>query len=260
MDALRTQPARGCGGEALNPALVRWWLAGSVVGVLAFIVVRRLAGAIQLPTSAGACLLAGVALAAFSHWFRQGLERTLGAWPAMGIVGSIALVAAASLTLAETPAEGLLALWLPIAAETAWAMGQARNQEPCPVAVPGCDETETAPSNESPIVVLDSLPAELTIADPAVVQQLVRRQTESGAETISGFLRAHFAPAERTLNLHVPFCPPLASVPACEAEVVDGPSARVKITQVLPQGARLEVRLDEVATSPQQVVIEFTTV
>jgi hypothetical protein len=223
--------------------------------MLGFIAVRRLAGAMQFPASAGVCLVTGIALAAFACWFRKRLMKRLGLWPAFALVGALSVVGAASVSIAGTQATSLLALWLPIAGEAALAFGRESAADPLAV-VAAPDELPAS----RPGIERDSPLADTTLADPAMLQQFVRRRDETGVESISGYLRANFAPAERTINLHVPFCPPLEVVPGCEAEAIDGPPARVKVAQVLPQGARLEVRLDEAAASPQQVVIEFTTI
>jgi hypothetical protein len=251
MDAPTTQPARAWCFASLDAACARYWLAGSAVVALGFVIGRRLAGALQSPASIGTCLLTGFALAIFSRWARKELTSRLGFLPALACGATLAAAGAASITIAGMPAAGLIALWLPIAGEAAWAFGHATTTHRFGMAHESSDPDA--------IIALDSPLEEMALDDPAIVQHLIRRCDPSGAESIGGVLRAKFSPAERTVNLHVPFCPPLRIAPVCEAEAIDGPPARVKVVQVLPQGARLEVRLDEAATTPQQVVIEFTT-
>jgi hypothetical protein len=188
----------------------------------------------------------GLVLAASAWLLRGFFSPWLRGWTAFGMAASIVAACAAAISLEGSSALGLLALWLPIIGEVGWAAGWRQHS--------------TMPGNrESDVIALDSALSELAFADSAVTQQLVRLRGVDGSETISGCLRANFAAGERTTYLHVPFCPPLEGTPECAAETIDGAAARVKVSQVLRQGARLEVRLDKVAIEPQEVVIEFST-
>jgi hypothetical protein len=72
-----------------------------------------------------------------------------------------------------------------------------------------------------------------------------------------GKLIAEFAPDERTTSLHVAFCPPFARLPEVEAEAVNGPDVSVHVAQVLHNGARIEVRLQQAAAERINVSLEF---
>lgn len=248
-------PAHRCPVSLLGAA--RAWIGGTLLAVVAIVLVRRIAGAMDRPPSIAVCLTAGIVLSVFACWLRQDLVRRIGRWPAFACVAVVACLGAAAISVGGTSAAGLLALWLPIVGESAMALGSATaaNAYSSPARVRQRDGMV----GPEAVIARDSTLGETALADPAVVQHLVRRKEASGAESISGYLRASFGPSQRTLHVHVPFCPPLNAIPGCAAEPIDGPPARVKVTQVLPQGARLEVRLDDIAATPQQVAIEFTT-
>lgn len=89
-----------------------------------------------------------------------------------------------------------------------------------------------------------------------VTQQLLRRQS-AGRERVEGTLRVMFVAGERSRAAHVAFCPPLEGKLACSAEVADGPSATVRVTQLLAWGARFEVKLDRAADGAESVDLEF---
>jgi hypothetical protein len=89
-----------------------------------------------------------------------------------------------------------------------------------------------------------------------LLQQLTRFRDDDGRESIVGTLRADFVTGQRTAELYMGFCPPFDATPACEIEQSDGPPARLASGQVLPHGARIEVRLMEPARAAAQVSID----
>ena len=91
-----------------------------------------------------------------------------------------------------------------------------------------------------------------------VTQQLTRSQAADGAEELSGWLRMAFAAGQRTGSLHVAFCPPFAVTPELEVEQLDGPEARIKTAQLLPYGARLDLKLAAAAEEPTSVLLQFS--
>jgi hypothetical protein len=90
-----------------------------------------------------------------------------------------------------------------------------------------------------------------------VLQQLTLRTTAEGGQELSGWLRLGLAAGQRTGSLHVAFCPSFREAPQVQAEAVSGPDCRVKAAQVLPYGARLDVKLDEGADEAQSVLVWF---
>ena len=90
-----------------------------------------------------------------------------------------------------------------------------------------------------------------------VLQQLTLRTTAEGGQELSGWLRIRLVAGQRTGSLHVAFCPSFDAAPQVQAEAVSGPDCRIKAAQVLPYGARLDVKLDEPAAEDQSVLVWF---
>jgi len=101
-----------------------------------------------------------------------------------------------------------------------------------------------------------SLPSALPGED--VLQQLVRSRTADGNERLTGWLRIPFAAGQRTVSEHVAFCPPFDKTPQVTVEQLDGPAVRVKTAQLLPHGARLDLKLAAVAEEPDVVILQFS--
>lgn len=78
-----------------------------------------------------------------------------------------------------------------------------------------------------------------------------------GAKSVNGVARLMFRPGERQTELHLAFCPSFPTAPAFHVEQTGGPDVRIKTTQVMPYGARLEVQRSE-ATAWCVVALEFT--
>ena len=95
---------------------------------------------------------------------------------------------------------------------------------------------------------------ELSATD--VTQQMLRRQTATG-ERVEGTFRVAFLAGERSRAAHIAFCPPLEGELVCSAEAAEGPSAAVRVTQLLAWSARFEVKLDRGADFGDSVAVEF---
>lgn len=89
-----------------------------------------------------------------------------------------------------------------------------------------------------------------------VLQQLSRFRTADGHDVVRGMLVAEFAPGERTVTLHAAFCPPFERLPHVEAEA-DETAATIRVSQVLHNGVRLEVRLAKPSDVQRHVCIEL---
>jgi hypothetical protein len=77
-----------------------------------------------------------------------------------------------------------------------------------------------------------------------------------GLQQVAGVARLTFRPGERQTELHLAFCPSFVGAPRLDCQQTSGPEARVKITQTMPYGARVEVqRLD--ATAWSVITLEF---
>ncbi len=90
-----------------------------------------------------------------------------------------------------------------------------------------------------------------------VTQQLTRSVSPDGCDVLAGWLRLEFAPRQRISNLHVAFCPPFIGTPELTALQLEGPEARIKIAQLLPYGARLELKLIVPSEEPAGVLVQF---
>lgn len=94
------------------------------------------------------------------------------------------------------------------------------------------------------------------ITEGVLLQRLSRVRDADGRESIVGELRAEFTPGQRTVELYMPFCPSFTRVPTIELEQADGPPARINVGQVLPHGARIDVRLNEPADAADHVRVD----
>jgi hypothetical protein len=90
-----------------------------------------------------------------------------------------------------------------------------------------------------------------------VIQHLVRTRLADGSERLAGWLRVVLAPGQRSANLHVAFCPPFPRSPRISVQQREGPAARVKEGQLLPYGARLDVKLAQAAETATSLVLEI---
>jgi hypothetical protein len=179
----------------------------------------------------------------------RGTQYVLWALPS-----AVLLVWAGGVSLAGTSSLGLVALVGTLLVEEGWSWGSLRlraGREGSRLAPPAVIPPATAGINiRAAQLVADE-------RDETVTQQLVRRQGDGG-EVIEGWVRVDFAASQRHAIAHVAICPPLVRVPKCYAEQFDGPSAALKIAQVLVHGVRLELKLDEPAEEPGGVYVEFS--
>jgi hypothetical protein len=138
------------------------------------------------------------------------------------------------------------------AADGIQAVDDSRDEEadgpwlPPPTLVRGREIRVDPPQQPSPHII-----------PPNVSQQLTRAVGEDGCEVLYGLLRGHFAPGQRSLRLHVSFCPPFDTIPEVSVDNVEGPELIVRVGQVLPYGARLDLRLKTLSAEPLDVVLEL---
>jgi hypothetical protein len=93
--------------------------------------------------------------------------------------------------------------------------------------------------------------------EPHVMQHFVRSRAENGAEKISGWLRIPVETGQQIFVAHVAFCPPLAQIPQFDLYQTEGPQARLRTTQLLAYGARIELRLNALPAKPTEIVVHF---
>jgi len=93
-----------------------------------------------------------------------------------------------------------------------------------------------------------------------VIRRIERTRGPVGEDICWGQVRSDFHAGQRTASIHLAFCPPFAVNPTLHFEQIEGPEASVKATQVLPYGARLEVRLARTESTPAETRIEFSAI
>lgn len=232
----------------LVPAKLPWLPCCALTAVAmlaALLLARRAAGALVQPLAWPALfsLAAGVLLVRLlGH--RGAIENR---WSAVGHSGFTCalLVMLASLWLPQSAVLPLLICFVGLVGVEAW-----------------CWQAVLSLPKESPAMPASATEQSTALDegeegfDPGLLSHIERRALAEGGEQIVGSLVAAFATHQRTLDLHLPFCPPLATLPTVEAETVEGPAARVRVVQVLANGARLEVRLDEPAFEPTRVLVQ----
>ena len=235
---------------------------------------RRLAGALVQPLSLPLLIAVAVALslvALLLHRFWQG-RQPLDAGTSLAIV-----LLALAVSLPGTSLLGLLVLWAILGLEEAWAWATRVPLLACPaVSSPAALGTAGQASSGTPSEIDPGLHSPSSVAEilrsaqedasenelseeelPAddVLQQLVRRRLPDGREELTGWLRVPLAAGQRTANVHLAFCPPFAQAPQVAVEQQDGLPARIKLVQSLPFGARLDLKLAEVAEESSTVVL-----
>jgi hypothetical protein len=251
-----------------SPAVeVGRWSAVTLLGVLVLaatvICWRRLAGALESPlpaTSLAAIglLLGGVAAAARLLW-RRAASGDAASAPFLALVRWLPLpavaVAAAALSVPGTSPGGLAALWATLAIEeTGVLLGFGGGKKGVRNLLP------VGPDGRFPKKVPDTFSSATFSSAPAdeVTQQLTRSQSADGVETLSGWLRVGLDPGQRSANVHVAFCPPFGRTPTLEVTQSAGPPSRIKTVQLLPFGARVDLKLTQAGDEPASVLLRFS--
>jgi hypothetical protein len=251
-----------------GPQLART-VASSLLALLALagllICIRRASGALVEPLPApvlvglgGLLALAAVAFrAAFRPVRRRGSRATFYSnWAAPS---AVLMLWAVGLSLHEASSGGLIGLWGLLLAEESWSWGRVRQnsvtrKEPNDMARHASVALPQSARSAIGATVLGEENEDIE----AISQQVVRRRQLDGSEAIEGWVRAEFSPGQRHGAAHIAICPPLDRVPQCFAEQMDGPAAQIKIAEVLPYGARFEIKLDKPAEQATSVIVEFS--
>ena len=163
----------------------------------------------------------------------------------MAITSLAAAGLVVGLWLPGTPLLSVFAVgFVPIIEEIgAWAWQIRRDARP--------KRRQAAPARRRPAELADGPPPD------EVVQQLTRIRTADETEELRGWLRVPFAAGQRTASVHVAFCPPLSVTPQLAVEQIDGPDARLKTAQLLPYGARIDLKLAAASAEAGAVLLEF---
>lgn len=256
------------GPAVTNAALVltAWSL---LVGGSALLVSRRLAGAFDSPLSIAALAVVGFLLALLAHAARttlpaEWLARQHVGWRALlSSVGvSLAAFGAMGVSLPGTSPLGLACLWCPLLCEGCVVLRDAYSHV-------------AAPTRASLVVLLanalaDRPRARATITTPrgrshhraprprSEPTQSIVRWMSGNRDSLRGRVLVRLALGRRTASAHVAFCPPFAETPLVQIKASARSGLDVSVGQVLPHGARFDVKLGTSSASKLTVPIEFS--
>ncbi len=267
-DAVQSPP-HSVANDRLMPDFGRWvavavaallWIAAPVF------VARRLAGALSTPLDLPTLALVALATAGTAAMVRLLLPRPWFVTSA-GTTAAIVLLALA-MSLPGSAPLGLILLWSAVCLEVLWTLRSRTAKKPS-VPPPRADESPL-PSKDASAVLTDpesphtTDPDELASGEdpddelPAeVLQQMTRSRSPDGGEAFSGWLRVPVAVGQRTANVHLAFCPAFAQVPRVSIRQQDGPPARIRPVQVLPYGARFDLKLAQQCDEDTTLVLHF---
>jgi len=246
---------------------------------------RRWTGNLHEPLGSATLIAVGVFIAVLASSFRLAWRLTGTApvpWrsPAafLWILASLSvLLLATALSITGTPPFALLLFWcIVLSAEGMWYRAAWRaivrgggTGRPSRKTVAARER----PLGETPVVPRDVMRRTAPVGtaasrDPTsdedgerlpddVCQQLTRTHAEQPGDTVTGLLRAHFQPGERSRSLHVAFCPPMVALPAVEVLQLTGPQTRVKAANIQSFGVRFDLRLATASPREEGVLIHF---
>jgi hypothetical protein len=248
-------------------------LLGLLIAVALMIVARRAAGALENTLAPTTLALTGVLVAAAAVAIRLGWFSSPTAhrgpfdWVVMLLTSLSVAALGAGLCLSGSPALGMFLLCTLLLAEESWAWAwhirhSFEPTTPNPQRTMRLDAAHAATpraGRKSPIAhaVLPFDPETVVFPDE-ISQQLTRSQAADGAEELSGWLRMPFAAGQRTGSMHVAFCPPFSAAPELAVEQIGGPDVRIKTAQLMPYGARLDLKLAAAAEEPTAVLLQFS--
>lgn len=256
--------------SSAKQAILGRWCVIAAVGLLTIVAAvvcqRRLAGALVeplpvFPLAATGFMAAAIALLAravsckFATW-----APAVVSW-AVRVVPSVALMALA--VALAVPGTAVFGAWLlagiVVAEETtAWWLNR-RLRGASAVEVEVDDAVAEDPPSSTPAP--RPMPPETAdVADDRLSQQWARRREADGSEIIRGQARATFDTGVRTATVHVAFCPPLESAPQITFELPQEVDVRVKTGQLLPYGARFDLKLTKAAEKPISFLLRFEAV
>jgi hypothetical protein len=97
----------------------------------------------------------------------------------------------------------------------------------------------------------------MDLLPPEVSQRILRARGEQGCELIHGTIQCDFRGGQRQQNVHLAFCPPLATIPDLSADQLAGPPVQIRPTLVESFGAVLELKLSSPSRQPERVQLQF---
>ncbi|MCA9267149.1 MAG: hypothetical protein KDA41_01695 [Planctomycetales bacterium] len=199
----------------------------------------------------GCALLASGLRAAHA---RLGLvDAVIDRWILHAALPAALVLAGLSLTQPGSSLVGQIAWWLIVAAEELYWLARRKSSSSQRIAPGAATVVEQALPEAPDAELRPSLPANAT-------QSLLRVAQADGSEVVQGVLRAVAAAQERTVYVHVAFCPPLVDAPQVTCRQLDGPPAEIKTAQSQCYGVRFDVRFKRASSEPAEVMLQFTAV
>ena len=259
----------------LSPAVVQLLYALTISMTVAlllitfWLLIRRIGGQLQHPLSTATLVAVAVIVASLAAslrvvWYRTGLRLSSRRLPVLLVwmfPSLIVLMLGIALSITGTGIFRLLCFWsILLISEGAWWWFAWR--QPSGTAWrPGLRRSGPSSNSSDPnqqARTAEMQPARDEVALPeSVSQQITRASVESDKDTVSGLLRAHFAPRERSQSLHVAFCPPMLRPPKVTVVQLSGPRVRIKAADVQNFGVRFDLRLATAAHEEQNILIHF---
>lgn len=114
--------------------------------------------------------------------------------------------------------------------------------------------TDQAKSADGASEIDPEIALETLLSDSSLTQLLLRRN-QAGVESITGYYRLPVESGQQRVSWHIPFVPPMPSVPECHAEPVDRSDARIRFTNVQKFGARAEMILANPSNGNDSIMI-----
>lgn len=130
-------------------------------------------------------------------------------------------------------------------------LGEARQLSNAPASVAGFAGIQTFPARHLNCC---------EFSDPPPLQWMTRSATPDGSERVEGSVQVHFAAGQNQAAIHLPFVPPLAEIPRIDCEVLDDGSARLRVTDARPYGARIEVKRGQPVRDAATIEVGFVAV
>ena len=266
-------------------------LFGSLLGISLLVMWRRAAGELRVDTDWSLLAYAlALPLAAFAS--RHALIRPLPRLPA-ALLLTLPTLALLSFAFALTNHRALwltLFVWLMVLTEEGcwwyswlrphgWRWGDERmpagavsiQRGPAEMGPNAIAPNAVTPNAVTPNAVTPSQHVSLAVeaAEPTASEeelettlgpqttQLMERTESNSGECISGQLRVRFAAAEQIRDLHVAFCPPLATPPQADLWYLSGVECSIKLVEVCTYGVHAEVRRSRPLDTAAEVVLQL---
>lgn len=236
----------------------RWalWIPGiTLLACASLFALRRLSGALEQPLPA-TILLLSMAVASIAAWATvraAEVSRALSWWLTC-VAGTSIVVLGAALSLPGTSALALAVLWL--SAATGFGVlvtDLLARDRPAPTSAVGIVHREEEMPHAENLVQPQVRDHECGQAEEW--QRLSRLRTAAGDDRLEGWVRVPCTAGQRSEVVHLSFCPPFEKTPRLDVECLEGPNVRVKITQLLPYAARVELKLDRSPEEPVELLI-----